>query len=279
MSPAHQRRIESAEDSVQPPRPTRNTFNSPQNLSHSVMSGHRLGRQDVCEDRSLPSTTKIYPAHRRRTYSAEDSVQLPRIQRPATNTMKFPRTVTSPKDLNQSVKRSRRLGRQEVCEQRSLLSNTESHPAAHRRRMYSAENSVQLPQIQRPPTNTMKCPRTATSPQDLNQPVMRGRPLGNRRYVRREVLPSTIESQPVAHQRRMYSAVMETGQLPLVQQQSVNAMSFRTVNPQSVVRVRRLCRQEVCQENCQPGIRQGVCHNSDGARAERTFARVLSRRF
>ena len=69
--------------------------------------------------------------------------------------------------------------------------------------------------------------------------------------------------------------------LPPIQKPAITTMvSSHTVSNPSVMSGRRLGRQEICREELgQRRRRQGVCTDSDCARAERTFVRVLRKRF
>lgn len=69
--------------------------------------------------------------------------------------------------------------------------------------------------------------------------------------------------------------------LPPIQKPAITTVaSSHALSHPSAMSGRRLGRQEICREELEKGRRrQGVCTDSDCARAERTFARVLRKRF
>lgn len=99
--------------------------------------------------------------------------------------------------------------------------------------------------------------------------------------------PSGATKTDQAHQRAMLSDGNTVEPRPIMQQALQPPIPSRLFRPeerrdaiQSFTRCRRFGRQEVCKEPAhERGRRQGVCMNSESARAERTFLRVLNKRF
>ena len=150
------------------------------------------------------------------------------------------------------------------CQLQTLSQDGVHDKGEEKRKMATKDKSFRVDKNTEP-----ELPPTGQEPSELSSQLNQQSAMRGRRLSRQHVCQEMAAADRSFH-------VEENTALPPTQQPSA---ILSQLNQKSAARGRRLGRQEICQDRNQKTRRQGVCDESDGARDERAFIRVLNKRF